>query len=177
MFRIRRGTYANVTATLALALALGGTAAVAAEKIGGSQIAKNAITSKHVKNGQIGTADLSAAARRGMVGPRGAAGAAGAPGAPGVPGAPGISGHQVVSAESSESDADGWSMVSVLCPLGKKALGYGTSWRNVAGNTMTLFTAHATVSLNPSGTGYNAYGEAAGPGAWLTLQVVCADVS
>lgn len=170
MFTIRRGTYANVTATLALALALGGTAAVAAEKIGGNQIAKNAITSKHVKNGQIGTADLSPAAKRGMVGPRGASGPAGAPGTAGV------SGHQVVSAESPETDVDGWTGVSVLCPLGKKALGYGTSWRNGAGNTVTLHTAHATVALNGAGTGYAAYGEAGGTGAWLTLQVICADV-
>ena len=55
-----RPSYANVTATVALALALGVGGAYAAGKIGSADIAKNAVKSKHVKNGQVKTPDLAA---------------------------------------------------------------------------------------------------------------------
>jgi hypothetical protein len=61
MARFRaRLTYANVTATLALVLALGGVGAYAADKIGSAEIAKNAIKSRHIKDGQVTNADLAA---------------------------------------------------------------------------------------------------------------------
>lgn len=62
--RIRavRPSYAGVTATLALVLALGMGGAYAASKIGSKQIAPSAVKSKHIKNGQVKTPDLSAGA-------------------------------------------------------------------------------------------------------------------
>jgi hypothetical protein len=51
--------YANITSTLALIVALGGTGAYAADKLGGGDIARNAITSKHLKNGKVRKQDLS----------------------------------------------------------------------------------------------------------------------
>ena len=53
-----RLTYANVTATLALVVALGTGGAYAASKIGPKDIAKNAVRSKHIKAGQVKTPDL-----------------------------------------------------------------------------------------------------------------------
>ena len=54
-----RLSYANVTATLALFLAAGGTT-YAAATIGSSDIKNNAILSRHIKNGQVKNKDLGA---------------------------------------------------------------------------------------------------------------------
>ena len=51
-------TYANVTATLALVIALGGGAAYAANTIGSSDIIDESIQSVDLKNGQVRTADV-----------------------------------------------------------------------------------------------------------------------
>jgi hypothetical protein len=99
MSHLRRSfTYANVVATCALMLALGGTA-WAAVRVNGAQIVDRTITARDVKvgsltgaevrNGSLAAADLSAATRRAL---RGAAGPAGASGATGTPGAPGAAG-------------------------------------------------------------------------------------
>jgi hypothetical protein len=52
-------SYANVMATIAVFLALGG-GAYAAATVGSSQIKSNAILSRHIKNGQVKNADLAA---------------------------------------------------------------------------------------------------------------------
>ncbi|MCW2767053.1 MAG: hypothetical protein JWO11_3012 [Nocardioides sp.] len=66
---IRRGSYANVTATLALVLALGGTSYAAAQITGAdiqngsiktADIANNAIKSTKVKNGSLKAVDFAA---------------------------------------------------------------------------------------------------------------------
>jgi hypothetical protein len=99
--KLRRPTYADVAATVALVLALGTGGAYAAGKISGKDIADNAITSPKIKNGAVKPVDLSAAAKRtltgargpaGATGPAGPAGASGAPGQPGPSGAPGADG-------------------------------------------------------------------------------------
>jgi hypothetical protein len=54
----RHLSYANVTATLSLFIALGGAGAYAAAQIGSSDIAKNAVKSKHIRNGQVRGADI-----------------------------------------------------------------------------------------------------------------------
>jgi hypothetical protein len=83
--RLTRGSYANVTATLALVVALGGTGYAAAElaknSVGTKQLQKNAVTSKKVDNGSLLAKDFKA----GQL-PQGPAGPAGAPGAPGAQG-------------------------------------------------------------------------------------------
>jgi len=55
-----RLTYANVVATLALFIALTGGVVWAAGKIGSRDIAKNAVKSKHIKDGQVKQQDLAA---------------------------------------------------------------------------------------------------------------------
>jgi hypothetical protein len=82
-------TYANVIATLALFLALGGGAAYAAihlgqNSVGTKQLKRNAVTGVKVKDGSLLAGDFKA----GQL-PAGERGPQGLPGAPGSPGAPG----------------------------------------------------------------------------------------
>ena len=88
-----RLTYANVIATLALFLALGGGAAFAAStlgknSVGGKQLKRNAVTGAKVKDGSLAAADFKPgqlpAGERGPVGERGPQGVTGAPGATNV---------------------------------------------------------------------------------------------
>jgi hypothetical protein len=101
----RRLTYANVIATLALFIALGGTS-FAAVKLGrGSvtspNIAKNAVTSTKVKDHSLLSADFKA----GQL-PKGAAGPKGDVGPKGDTGAPGPKGNvQVVGTLSESADS------------------------------------------------------------------------
>jgi hypothetical protein len=85
-----RLTYANVIATLALFLALGGGAAFAAStmgrnSVGTKQLKRNAVTGAKVKDGSLSAGDFKAgqlpAGERGPTGDRGPQGVAGAPGA------------------------------------------------------------------------------------------------
>ncbi|HEV7483620.1 MAG TPA: hypothetical protein VGO13_11035 [Solirubrobacterales bacterium] len=87
-----RLTYANVIATLALFLALGGATAYAASlgknSVGNKQLKKNAVTGAKVKDGSLLAGDFKAgqlpSGERGPVGERGPQGVAGAPGATSV---------------------------------------------------------------------------------------------
>jgi hypothetical protein len=63
-FRPRR-SYSDVVATVALLLALGGGStaiAISANKVGPTEIARNAVRSKHIKAANVRTEDLAAAA-------------------------------------------------------------------------------------------------------------------
>lgn len=85
-------TYANVIATLALFLALGGGAAYAASdlgknSVGAKQLKKNAVTGAKVKDGSLLAADFKAGQL--PAGERGPQGLPGAPGSRGAAGAPG----------------------------------------------------------------------------------------
>jgi len=72
-------------ALVALFIALGGTG-YAAIKINGKNIKNGTVTGKKLKNRTLGTAKLTAAARRSLRGQRGATGATGPPGPKGDPG-------------------------------------------------------------------------------------------
>ena len=113
--RIRpRITYANVTATLALVVALGGTS-YAAVTIGGENVRDGSLTGADLRNGSVGPADLAAnhlkaaaakkKAKAGRPGPQGVAGPQGAQGAQGVPGIPG-------TAPACQGNGSGDTMVS-----------------------------------------------------------------
>jgi hypothetical protein len=91
MKKILRGrlTYANVMATIAVFLVLGGGAYAA------SQLPKNSVGAKQLRNGAITPRKLSAGAKkalRGATGPKGAAGKPGKQGAQGKPGKEGPAG-------------------------------------------------------------------------------------
>jgi hypothetical protein len=87
----RRLTYANVTSTIALIIAVsGGTAFAASHLITGKQIAKGTITAANVKSHSL----LASNFKKGQI-PKGARGATGAAGAAGAPGSPGAAGTAV----------------------------------------------------------------------------------
>ena len=104
MFRALRQhlSYANVMATTAAFIALGGVgyaavklpknsvgaAQIRAKAVTGSKLSANAVTGAKVLDGSLGPADFTGAA----VGPTGPQGAAGVPGIPGVNGSAGGSG-------------------------------------------------------------------------------------
>jgi hypothetical protein len=93
----RHLTYANVTATLALFIALCGAGAYAAGQIGSSDIERNAVKARHIKDGKVGTAEITDASLlskdfasgqlpAGATGPQGPKGDTGATGQQGVAG-------------------------------------------------------------------------------------------
>jgi hypothetical protein len=90
MNRLRLGlTYANVMATIAVFLALGGGAYAA------TQLPKNSVGAKQLKKEAVTPSKLSAAAKSALTGPIGATGLEGAPGLEGpigLAGAPGLAG-------------------------------------------------------------------------------------
>jgi hypothetical protein len=91
----RHLSYANVIATLALFIALGGTATAAGRLlITGADIQDHSLTGADIKNGSIGTRALSSLARLNLQGAQGPAGLAGAPGATGAAGPGGPQGER-----------------------------------------------------------------------------------
>src|SRR3954447_25870492 len=82
--RIRnRLTYANVTATLALFIALGGSSYAALSlprnSVGPAQIRRSAVNSRHIRNGAVHLGDIASSTRRAL---RGNTGTPGPPGPP-----------------------------------------------------------------------------------------------
>src|SRR5918992_4774246 len=94
-----RLTYANVVATIALFVALGGSSYAALQlpkdSVGPTQLKKNSVTSPKVKPGSLLVSDFKRSARsklRGAQGPQGVRGVAGAAGVAGQQGSQGIQG-------------------------------------------------------------------------------------
>ena len=92
-------TYANVVATIAVFIALGGSSYAALKlpknSVGSEQLKPNSITSTKVKGGSLSTTDFKASARsflRGGRGPRGVQGPQGTTGKTGKTGAKGSTG-------------------------------------------------------------------------------------
>lgn len=103
----KRLTYANVMATLALFLALGGTSyavtALPKNSVGTAQLKKNAVTGAKVKDGSLTSGDFAAGTLlkgdTGATGATGATGPAGPQGETGAAGAAGPAGAQYASAD------------------------------------------------------------------------------
>ncbi len=88
-------SYANVIATLALFLALGGTAVAGTRVfVTGADVRDHSLTGVDFRNGSVGANVLTPAALLRLRGPKGSTGAAGAPGAAGPAGAAGAQGPQ-----------------------------------------------------------------------------------
>jgi hypothetical protein len=99
---LRRPSPGLTVALIALLVALSQTAIAAPVKtlIGGKQIKRNAVTSKHVKDGSLLVADFKAGllpagpkGDKGDAGPQGVAGPQGTQGNPGVAGVPGFTAY------------------------------------------------------------------------------------
>jgi hypothetical protein len=84
-------SYANVMATIAVFVALGGTSYPALKlprnSVGNAQLKANAVTTGKIRNGSVRRGDLARSARVGARGPRGATGSIGARGPAGFAGA------------------------------------------------------------------------------------------
>ncbi|CAN5353348.1 hypothetical protein BH11ACT8_BH11ACT8_09910 [soil metagenome] len=104
----RRPGYANLTSTLALVVALGGTGAYAATKITGHDIKDGSITSADVRDKSLRKADF----KPGQL-PQGARGPAGPTG---------LTGLERVVAVSSE-DSTSYRFATATCPVGKVVVG------------------------------------------------------
>lgn len=129
-------SYANVVATLALFIALGGSS-YAAIVITGKNVKDNSLTTKDIKNRSLLKKDFKAgqlprgpsglqgsSGPKGDAGPQGGPGPQGAKGDAGLQGAPGLSGLEtIVSTTPTNSFTDKSS--TVRCPAGKKALSGG----------------------------------------------------
>lgn len=129
-FLRKRLTYANVMATLALFLALGGTSyavtALPKNSVGTQQLKKNAVTGVKVKDGSLSSADFAAGTL--LKGDTGATGANGATGATGPQGETGVAGP--AGAQYSSVDGD-----SQTNPIGSNAVSIasGTVYLDQAG--------------------------------------------
>lgn len=146
--------YANVTSTLALVVALGGTGAYAANTIGSTDIRSGAVRSSDIGTGQVRSADLatsavtSAKVRNGTLsrldfkagelpagiagpaGPAGPAGLTGPTGNPGVAGPAGVSGWEVVLVPGVVLPTAAQGEFDVRCPEGKTVMSGGVSTFN-----------------------------------------------
>jgi hypothetical protein len=95
---LRHIKYANVVASIALLMSLGGTA-YAAVVITGKNVKDSTLTGVDVKNASLTAADLSAATKRSFKGATGARGATGAKGLTGIAGPKGDTGAPGAPAE------------------------------------------------------------------------------
>ena len=183
-------SYANVMATLALFVALGGTSYAAAtgsidsreiknNTIRGKDIRRGAVQSSDVKNGSLLSGDFRAGELpAGATGLRGLRGVQGVPGQDGTDGTNGTNGATNVTVRTADSAA-GWTaggseQPARTCNPGEKAVGAGVETFN-----HTDFSDVAIANLNPQGsppTGYQAIvNTAIADGDAITrIKVICA---
>jgi hypothetical protein len=134
-----RLSYANVMATIAVFLVLGGGAYAA------TSLPKNSVGSKQLKNGSITPAKLNAAAKAALKGATGAQGPAGPQGAPGatkvtVRSGPFIKGFSVASCQAGEVATGGGGIVD---PSEPEAWIWNTTPVQVNGQVPTAWEAEA----------------------------------
>jgi hypothetical protein len=171
------GRYANVTATMALVLALGGTSYAAI------RLPANSVTTKNVKDHSLLSKDF----KRGQLpaGKQGLAGPAGPQGAPGPKGDAGAAGAVYKATQAGPAISPGASQT-----IDSIALPGGGSWvvtaKAIATNSGTLDPANLACSLQidgvakdtlgAGGTDFGAGGSVfalTGAGAGSTAAVVC----
>jgi collagen type I alpha len=111
----RHLTYANVIATVALFLALGGTAAAGAHLlITGADVQDHSLTGADFRHGSLGAGAFSKLAIRELKGNRGATGANGLPGSAGGAGAQGATGAAGPSGAAGSNGADGVGIATTI---------------------------------------------------------------
>jgi hypothetical protein len=184
--KIRKLTPATVIATIALFVALTGTA-VAGGVITGAQILNGSIGSIDVMNESLRTVDIKngtllpedfkgkklpagPAGPQGAQGPQGPAGPAGAAGPQGQPGLSGV----VTVMSQSASDSTSEKVIDAQCPAGKRIVGGGAG----------LYGASGSVSLDESwpvnDTTWRARGaevNATGSAWYVRAYAICAAVA
>jgi hypothetical protein len=171
-------TYANITASLALFVALSGSAYAAiklpANSVGTAQMQNNAVTSPKVLDGSLLAADFKVgqlpAGKRGPAGPAGPTGPQGPSGPSG-----GVSGLEVIYA-ASVGGAFTVKSSEAHCPAGKKVTGGGSV---IAGETNARVTVSAPGAVpNPTSWYVQAVEPTATGTVWtLYAYAVCVTVS
>ena len=148
--RLRRSfSYANVLATLALFIALGGSsyAALSLPKasVGPKQLKKNSVTSPKVKRGSLLLSDFRASQRAKLRGPQGLEGLQGPQGLKGDAGPSGAT--KVVSREGAFTsiNPDQFGAAAVECDPGEVATGGGIDLDNGSGLDMRPIRSRPTV--------------------------------
>jgi hypothetical protein len=173
-------TYANVMATIAVFLVVGGGSAFAATQM----LPKNSVGTKQLKNAAVTPAKLSTAAKAALTGPAGPKGATGAKGANGAAGAKGAQGPAGPTGPQGPAGANGATQVTVhvgpKSETGTSEAKCATGEVAVSGGGETGFTEETLVGTTPnvvSGTptGWVAEAETLSkePGT-VTAYVVCA---
>ncbi|MCY7303528.1 MAG: collagen-like protein [Thermoleophilia bacterium] len=140
---VRRLTYANVAATLALFFALGGTAVAGAKLlITGADVKNHSLTGVEIKDGSLGLKTLSTAARttlKGNRGPRGIPGSTGLPGAAGPQGSAGPQGPPGAGVATASATGADVADYQNYAPLATAQLTVGGDYVG-----FTTFTVHNT---------------------------------
>lgn len=167
MAKLRPGlTYANVIATLALFLALGGGAAYAADQlakgsVGSKQLKRNAVTGAKVKDGSLSAGDF----KPGQL-PVGETGPRGAQGAPGAPGATDVVVRAGETAKPKEGEED---RSNARCLPGERVVGGGFDFLDgPESSEYTIQADRPSVELEvEGGLGYPAPADGSAASGWL----------
>jgi hypothetical protein len=173
----RRLSYANVTATLALFLALGGVSYAAvtlpANSVGSKQIKKSAVTLKKIS-------PAARKALKGTTGVKGDPGAIGAQGPAGAAGPTGAAGHDgangattvVVRGASATIPANVYGHATAQCHAGERATGGGASIAGTHGQLTDSGPADGSPTTAP--TGWFGQGKTDATADAINVTVVCA---
>jgi hypothetical protein len=172
--------YANVTATIALVAALGGTSYAAvklpADSVGAKQLKADAVSSKKIKDASLMARDFKAgqlpagpAGARGAAGPAGPAGPAGAAGAKGPAGPAGLAALDYNQSDPIPVAAGMTAYGTVACDAGMNAVGGGVM---SSGSGMTVDSSW------PSATTWSAWMRNEAPDArTFNVYVICTSSS
>jgi hypothetical protein len=171
-----RLSYANVAASLALFVALGGVSWAAVTlptgSVGNRQLKPGAVSTAKVrdrsllaqdfKRGQLPRGELGLAGERGVPGLKGDKGDPGPPGAKGDPGAPGTTNVVVRSQDTEVQAAGGRALFQVPCAPGERAVGGGAS--------LTISTTAAELQQSfPVADNGARVGDGQTPTGWVSL--------
>ncbi len=176
MNSIRRHlSYANVVATMALVLAMGGTAVAAKHYLinSTSQIKPSVLKKLKGNAGATGAAGVAGAA--GTQGKEGPQGKEGSKGLQGIEGPSGISGYQVVKGPvaTNEGGTFNFARSNAKCPSGLKALGGG--FLTISGENGKIYVADD--GPNGSGEWEIITASASATGYTMAAFAICANVT
>ena len=180
----RHLSYANVTGTLALFIALGGTG-YAAVTITGSNVRNSSLTGADVRNSSLTSGDIRNRSLLGIDfklgqlptgarGPKGDPGTPGAAGAPGAPGAPGAGVGTITTRTSTVSAPVGVNDFSVACNAGERALGGGGTGPASDPEVFVAGTFPSPATGGSTPTGWTVRYNVTGVAHNVTTSVVCA---
>ncbi|MEA2183829.1 MAG: hypothetical protein QOF69_3014 [Solirubrobacteraceae bacterium] len=179
------GRYANVTATVALVIALGGTSYAAiklpANSVTSKTVKDKTLLGKDFKPGQLPAGPRGADGARGAPGPFGPAGGAGPAGAPGAAGVQGPQGSGSGDGQSFALPNRDYSLViNNPVVVGSAALGAG-KWlvtaKSIASNNSPSTEGHVTCDLVIGTTTADTLGTGMDNGASGTTEVLLTGIA